>query len=165
MTHKVPCMFQQIDDAISEIESVKVYLDNAFQALENKTQEQIDKIIVEDINPYINSKLSKIRNKLLSSLQQQYAAFQSESSALEPISMAEISANLEKLAKFCTAVKDFLVGAYTTLMEFTTQLTAHLVSLTAVITDICTYTPPISGISFSKLHIEVEPITMEDITG
>ena len=159
-----PCMFAQIDNVINQIDNVKKYLDNAFTALQNSTQERVDSIIEEDINPTVNAKLADMRATLLSSLQQQYQAFQAFSQSLEPISSGEPT-NLSKVIEFCFAVKDFLVGAYSTLMQFMTQLTAHLVSLTAAIESISGYTPPIQGISFDKLDIHMEPITMADITG
>lgn len=157
-------MFAQIDSAIDDINSVKTYLDNAFMAVQNKTQEYVDEVIEEDINPYVNAKLAKIRELLLKSLQQQYQAFQSLSSLLSPIEGASPT-DLGSVIEFCTAVKDFLVGAYSSLMQFMSQLTIALAKLTAAITSIVNYTPPIQGISFSKLDIQMEPITLADITG
>lgn len=157
-------MFAQIDSAIDDINSVKTYLDNAFIAVQDKTQEYIDEVIEEDINPYVNAKLAKIRELLLKSLQQQYQAFQSLSSLLSPIESSSPT-DLGKVIEFCMAVKDFLVGAYSSLMQFMTQLTISLARLTDAITGIVTYTPPIQGISFSKLNIQMEPIRISDITG
>lgn len=157
-------MFAQIDSAIDDINSVKTYLDNAFMAVQNKTQEYVDEVIEEDINPYVNAKLAKIRELLLKSLQQQYQAFQSLSSLLSPIESSSPT-DLGSVIEFCTAVKDFLVGAYSSLMQFMAQLTVALAKLTAAITSIVNYTPPIQGISFSKLDIQMEPITLADITG
>lgn len=157
-------MFAQIDSAIDDINSVKTYLDNAFMAVQNKTQEYVDEVIEEDINPYVNAKLAKIRELLLKSLQQQYQAFQSLSQLLSPIESASPT-DLGSVIEFCIAVKDFLVGAYSSLMQFMAQLTVALAKLTAAITSIVTYTPPIQGISFSKLDIQMEPITLADITG
>ena len=157
-------MFAQIDSAIDDINSVKTYLDNAFMAVQNKTQEYVDEVIEEDINPYVNAKLAKIRELLLKSLQQQYQAFQSLSSLLSPIESSSPT-DLGSVIEFCTAVKDFLVGAYSYLMQFMAQLTVALAKLTAAITSIVNYTPPIQGISFSKLDIQMEPITLADITG
>lgn len=157
-------MFAQIDSAIDDINSVKTYLDNAFMAVQNKTQEYVDEVIEEDINPYVNAKLAKIRELLLNSLQQQYQAFQSLSSSLSPIESASPT-DLGSVIEFCTAVKDFLVGAYSSLMQFMSQLTVALAKLTAAIAGIVSYTPPIQGISFAKLDIQMEPITLADITG
>ena len=157
-------MFAQIDAAIDEINNVKTYLDNAFDAMHDKTQEYVDEVIEEDINPFVNAKLAQIRSLLLKSLQQQYQAFQSLSSLLSPIDGASPT-DLGSVIDFCLSVKDFLVGAYSTLMQFMSQLTLALAKLTAAITSIVNYTPPIQGISFSKLDIQMEPITLADITG
>lgn len=162
--NKNPCMFAQIDSAIIQMQNTKKYLDDAFIALEGKAQEKIDEIIVKDINPTINAKLASIRSALLKSLQAQYQAFVALSAPLQTINDSDPS-NLTKVIQFCKDVKDFLVGAFATLMTFMSELTTHLGRLTVAITDIVAYTPPISGISFSKLDIKMEEITMNDITG
>ena len=57
MTHSTPCMLAQVDSAIEQINRIKSGLDEAFIGLENATQEQIDEIIEEKINPFINKNL------------------------------------------------------------------------------------------------------------
>lgn len=159
-----PCMFSQIDAAIEQMENVKKYLDNSFSALQNATQERVDSIIENDINPEVNAKLAQIRSLLLKSLQEQYKTFQSFSELLEPINSSSPT-DLSKVITFCLAVKDFLVGAYSALMQFMTKLTEHLVRLTAAISDMVSYTPHVQGISYDKLNIQMEPITISEITG
>ena len=164
-----PCMLSQVDEAIEQMERFKTYLDNAFIALQNATQDKVDEIIVNDINPYINQKLADLRESLLSSMQEQYKAFKEFSESLNPIYASDPSSfsvqNFNALIDWCIAVKDFLTKAYNTLQQFLTLLPTHLARLTEAITDIVTYTPPSMGVSFDKLEIHMEPISMSDITG
>ena len=164
MTNSTPCMLAQVDAAIEQINRIKSCLDEAFIGLENATQEQIDEIIEDKINPFINQKLANLRQSLVNSLQEQYKAFLAFSESLSPVNNASPT-DLSSVIDFCLAVKDFLIGAYNTLMQFMTLLPQHLLSLTASINSIVSYTPPIQGLSFDKLDIQMEPITMEDITG
>lgn len=159
-----PCMFAQIDSAIVQMENVKKYLDDAFSAIQDATQAKVDEIIVNDINPRVNAKLAEIRASLLKSLQAQYQSFLSFSELLSPISTASPT-DLSKVIQFCKDVQKFLVGAYATLMTFMTQLTSHLTRLTGAISSMVSYTPPISGISLDKLDIQMESISISDITG
>lgn len=164
MTHSTPCMLAQVDSAIEQINRIKSGLDEAFIGLENATQEQIDEIIEEKINPFINKKLADLRQSLVSSLQEQYKTFVAFSETLAPVNSASPT-DLGSVIDFCNAVKDFIVGAYNTLMQFMTLLPQHLLSLTSSINSIVSYTPPVQGLNFDKLDIQMEPITMEDITG
>lgn len=164
MSHQVPCPLQSIDSAIQTINGLKTYLDNAFISLQNKTQEDIDRIIETEINTTINANLAKMRNSLLSCLQEQYKQFQDMSAGASSLNL-ELSADISKILAFCQAVKDWFIKAYSSLMTFIPLLTSHLIDLTNAITDIVAYTPPVTGISFSKLNIQCEPITMQDITG
>ena len=164
MTHTTPCMLAQVDAAIEQLQRVKSGLDDTFLGLQNATQEKIDEVIENEVNPYINAKLAALRASLLASLQEQYQAFLAFSETLAPINSASPT-DLGSVIEFCNAVKDFIVGAYNTLMTFMTILPEHLTALTAAITDIVAYTPPIQGISFSKLDIQMEPITLADVTG
>lgn len=164
MTHTTPCMLAQVDAAIEQLQRVKSGLDDTFLGLQNATQEKIDEVIENEVNPYINAKLAALRASLLASLQEQYQAFLAFSETLAPINSASPT-DLGSVIEFCNAVKDFIVGAYNTLMTFMTILPEHLTALTGAITDIVAYTPPIQGISFAKLDIQMEPITLADVTG
>lgn len=164
MTHTTPCMLAQVDAAIEQIDKVKQGLDNAFIGLQDATQEQLDRVIEEQINPYINAKLADLRQSLISSLQEQYKTFLAFSETLAPINNASPT-DLSSVIEFCLAVKDFIIGAYNTLMQFMTLLPEHLTRLTASITSIAAYTPPVQGLNFDKLNIQMQPITMADITG
>ena len=160
-----PCPLQPIDTAIDGLEQFKAYLDTAFLNCQGQTQEWVDNYIETEINPYINQKLADWRKTLLSCLQDMYKKY---TDCLEPagsIMDFSISADLTKIVEFLGLVKDFFTKAYSSLMQFLTLFPSHLARLTSAITEIVAYTPPISGISFSKLNIQCEPITMEDITG
>lgn len=164
-----PCMLSQVDEAIEQLERYKTYLDNAFNALAKASQEKVDEIIESDINPYINQKLADLRESLVSSMQEQYQAFKAFSASLKPIFNTDPTTfsidNFSALIEWCVAVKDFLVGAYNTLQQFMVLLPAHLERLSNAIADIVAYTPPSLGVSFDKLDIHMEPISMADITG
>lgn len=162
--NKDPCMLAQVDAAIEQIESVKKFLDDAFKGLEKATQEKIDEVIVNNINPMVNAKLAGIRATLLSSLQEQYAQFSDGTSTLQPIYEATIS-NITNVISFCKQIQAFICGAYTKLLEFTGLLITHIARLTTAITDIVSYTPPMPNINFDKLDIQMQPITLADITG
>lgn len=164
MSHQKPCMFSQVDNAIEELSRVKKNLDECFITLGNMSQEAIDTYIEEKVNPTINKKLEELRESLLESLRQQYQAFKTCSESLDPINSASPT-DLGSVISFCNAVKDFIIGAYDLLMTFMTLLPEHLVRLTSAIVELVTYTPPISGINFDKLDIQMEPIKLSDITG
>lgn len=157
-------MLSQVDAAIVQIENVKKLLDDAFIGLEKATQDKIDEVIENDINPKVNAKLAEIRASLLATLQEQYAQFSSGTSALQPIYEATIT-NITNVIEFCKKVQAFICGAYATLLEFMGVLITHIARLTDAINSIVTYVPPIQGISFDKLDIQMQPITLADITG
>ncbi len=164
-----PCMLSQVDEAIEQMERFKTYLDNAFNALANASQEKVDEIIENDINPYINQKLADLRASLVSSMQEQYKAFKEFSESLKPIFESDPSSfsieNFAALIEWCIAVKDFITKAYNTLQQFMILLPSHLARLSSAIADIVAYTPPSLGVSFDKLDIHMESISMSDITG
>ena len=162
-----PCMLQSIDTLCDELDVYKAYLDGVFLGLKGKTQEEIDKIIVEEVNPYINKKLEEKRNALLESLQEQYKQHEDVQKPVKPISEFDISANISSLVDFCKAVKDFIVGGYDSLMSFITLFPTHLTKLSDKSGELTNYTPPpeFSDIDYSKLNVQFEPITMDDITG
>lgn len=169
-----PCPLQPIDTAIDGLTYFKDYLDTAFLSLQNKidsaganAQEIVDEYIENEINPYINAKLAEWRSSLLSCLQDMYKKYQDCLQPAGDIMDFGISADLTKIVEFLNLIKDFITKAYESLMGFLALFPPHLVRLTSAITELVTYTPPISvsGISFSKLNIQCEPITMDDITG
>lgn len=160
-----PCPLQPIDTAIDGLETFKDYLDTAFLNCQDKTQEWIDNYIETEINPYINKKLEEWRETLLVCLQDMYKKY---TDCLEPASSImnfEISADISKILELLGLIKDFITKAYSSLTDFMSLFPSHLARLTLAISGIVTYTPPISGISFSKLNIQCDPITMGDITG
>ena len=160
-----PCPLQPIDTAIDSLQQFKDYLDTACLNCQGKAQEWVDNYIEQEVNPYINQKLQEWRQTLLASLQDMYSKY---SECIEPatsISNFSISADITKIVEFLGLLKDFVTKAYSSLMDFLGLFPSHLARLTTAVTSIVTYVPPISGVSFSKLNIQCEPITMDDITG
>lgn len=157
-------MFSNIDDLITTLNSVKTYLDETCISLENKTQAEVDKIIVEKINPTINGLLADLRSGCISTLQSMYGAYTALAEKITPVAEANPT-NLTSVIDFCLAVKDFLVAAYQSIVLFMTQLIAKLAELNTAITSLVNYTPPISGLDFSKLNIQMQSISLSDITG
>lgn len=160
-----PCPLQPIDTAIDGLETFKEYLDTAFLNCQGKAQEWVDNYIETEVNPYINQKLADWRASLLNCLQDMYKQFTESQDPATSIMDFEISANISKIVEFLGLVKDFITKAYSSLMGFLSLFPSHLARLTLAINEIVLYRPPISGISFSKLNIQCEPITMSDITG
>ena len=160
---QVPCPLQSIDSAIADLEQIKSYLDGVFYSLNNKTQAEIDEIITTKINPYVNEKLSQWRSSLLKTLQDTYSGYLK---ATEPITtIAGMDAtDLSSVIKLVKKIKEFIMGAYSALTAFVSLFPDHLSRLATAVTNIVSYTPPIS-VSFSALDIHCEPITMQDITG
>ena len=157
-------MFSTIDNSIVEINEIKSFLDAKFADLEKMAQEQIDEYIVNNINPEINSQLSELRANIISTLQSMYSGYLSLTEKIQPIVDTEPT-NLSSVITFCTKVKDFITSMYSEVLLFMTELTLKLAELTTAITSLVNYTPPISGINFDKLDIQMDPITMADITG
>ena len=157
-------MFSYIDATIEQLNGIKSSLDAQFLQLQGATQEYVDKVIVNEINPNINSLLAKIRASVISSGQAMYAQYQKLTQLIAPVAEANPT-DLSKVIDFCLAVKDFLIAAYETLTNFLIELTQKLVELNLAIASLVAYVPPITGISFDKLNIQMEPIQLSDITG
>lgn len=163
------CPFSAIDNFIILLEDTKTALDKTFESLQGMTQAQVDKIIIEEINPSVNAGLKKGRDNLLSSLQSMYSGMLKLKEKLTPIEQSDPTAfslnNLTAIIDAVVAIKDFLLTAYDQFLLFTVKLTEHVSRLTAAINDLVSYTPNVQGISFDKLDISVEPISFDDITG
>ena len=157
-------LFSFIDSAIEQIKSVESFLDEKFLQLQGKTQEVVDEIIVNDINPTVNELLNDIRESIINSGKACYNSFVKLQQKIEPVASANPT-NLTSVIDFCLAVKDFLVTAYESITQFITKLTLKLAELTSAISSIVAYRPPIVGINFDKLDIKMEPISLSDITG
>lgn len=157
-------MFSYIDSTIEQLNAIKTSLDAQFLRLQGATQEAVDDIIVNEINPTINSLLAKIRAQVISSGQTMYSQYQKLTQTITPV-VESNPTNLSSVINFCLAVKDFLVVAYETLSNFLVELTSKLVQLNLAIASIVAYTPPITGVNFDKLDIKMEPIQLSDITG
>lgn len=158
------CMLSSIDNFIICLEGIKSSMDSIFARLENATQEEIDRVIVEEVNPTINKKLADMRSMLIKSLQSTYESATKLIDKLTPINDTSPT-NLATVIQLVQSIKDFILGAYAIIMEFMTILPQHLIRLNDAIASLVAYSPPISGFDFSKLNIKMESITMEDITG
>lgn len=159
-------MFSSIDAFIETLESITNSWDEMFKALQDKalTQEQFDEYIRNTINPMINAKLDALRSSLLSALQSMYSQYEEILDAVKPIA----EGNPTDLPSVIKTVKDIITWfkkAYKWLEEFMTLLPEHLSRLTSEINNVVSYSPPIHGYNLDALDIEMEPITMSDITG
>lgn len=162
------CMLSCIDDFIETLQSVKVSLDQSFQYLNDKTQEEIDEIIVNKINPEINSKLSELRTTLIQSLKSMYNNILELSESLKPVVDSDPLAfnldNLQAIIDAVMAIKNFLIKAYQSIINFMVLLSEHLVRLNNAISSVVSYSPQIS-FNIDKLDIKMDPITLDDIIG
>lgn len=160
------CPLQSIDNAISQLTYIKQYMDDIFRNLDGSSQSTVDKKIEETINPLINKKLAEIRESTLISLQGTFKSFEVLQSIFEPLSSMNPT-DLTKVIEFCQMVKKILLGSFEQLISIMTILPTHVANLSSAITEIISYSPPSPppGINYDKLNIEMEPITMGDITG
>ena len=163
------CPFAVIDSFILMLESTKKTLDDTFKGLEGMTQQEIDKIIVNEINPTINASLQSARDSLVDSLQKMYTGMLKLKEKLLPVEKSDPTAfslsNLTAIIDAVMALKDLVLTMYDSILQFTVLLTQHIADLSLAISSLTAYRPPIKGINFDKLDIKCPSISMSDITG
>lgn len=175
-----------IDDQLDGI--IKFLNDNStfLQDLANSAGEKAQDVIndtMEDLSDRVSDKLKPLRDKLVGVLHSQYAEVQSKlNSYIAPISSfvtidwttgqvtPNISADINAIKSFAEGIIQMLVPspAVMFVVDFSTQVMPKVTSISNKIVAISTYQleiPELPDITIPPLDIDVDPITLSDITG
>jgi len=175
-----------IDDQLDGI--IKFLNDNStfLQDLANSAGEKAQDVIndtMEDLSDRVSNKLKPLRDKLVSVLHSQYAEVQSKlTSYIAPISSfvsinwstgeitPNISADLDALKDFAEGIIKMLVPSPAAMFiaDYTTQVMPKVTSISNKILQVASYQleiPELPDITIPPLDIDVDPITLADITG
>lgn len=176
-----------IDDQLDGI--IKFLNDNStfLQDLANSAGEKAQDVIndtMNNLNDRVSDKLKPLRDKLVGVLHSQYAEVQSKlTSYIAPISSfvsinwstGEITPDIDvsdvtKLQEFAEGIIKMFVPSTAVMfvVNYATQVMPRVTSISNKIVAISTYQleiPELPDITIPPLDIDVDPITLADITG
>lgn len=170
--------FQSIDEFNKVLEGINKGTISYFSDLgdlSNQTQSEIQKKIDDMCIRYsndINSKLSSKREVLIQSLKQAYLYSNELINLLKPLIEIELT-DLNSVIKALNLIIGFQKKPYETALQFVVYLTPKLLEVTANIDKLANIKNNIvlpdeaknMNISYDKLNINVQPITIDEITG
>lgn len=163
-----------MDEVDNSLKKVTGYLDTVFTDIEHCPQEVVD-YLCSTAGDYASYVLECGKVKILNGLGAQKAATQDILDKYGPLaaamSVVMSPPSIDTIVKWATSVievikqmYDIVIKPYEEAVEFITEMTTKIISISNSMQQIASYTPPQApDISFDKFHIEFQPFTISDI--
>ena len=173
---------EQLDGLIDFIDNTSPYLQDVANSAGNLAQDAVDDAM-DKISDSVSEKLQPLRDKLVEVLHSQYQEVQSKlNQYIAPISSfvtidwttgqitPNIQPNLDTLKSFAEGIIQMLVPSQAVMfvVNYTTQVMPKVTSISNKILQVASYQleiPELPDITIPQLDIDVDPITISDITG
>lgn len=148
-----------IDNLTLQLQGTNSYIDKTAESFEGSSQEEINQKLKE-LESYLQEKLTKIRNSVVSFLKSQYSAIMKEQELLKPL-VETNPANLQDVVGWIKNAITYISGPYG---KFTVMQAEILTSATALSAEL----QKASSHNFNNpdippINVDVEPITAKDI--
>ena|SRR5574344_705756 len=155
-------MFASAESLISFMEGITKYLDKLFGNLKNASQAEVD-IACEKASAYVNGKVAVYRAEVVKGCHQQYLKATDMMGILKILAEPP-SVDLGAIGSYLTSLAEYFTKPYEEAVMYIVRVTSLLQRLTTAMLTLISYKPPIqTGISFDKLEIKAEPVTVQEI--
>lgn len=169
--------FKEIDEAINILDNTEDLviaslsdIGDVADASQDKVQAKVDDIC-ERISNQTNDKLSQMRELIIANLKTAYLSSMEIIAILQPLVDMKIT-DLDSVILALTKIIAMYTQPYKIALEFVTVLTPKLTELSQKVLELATIKDKIKNpvgaenlkLSYDKLNITMEPISIEDIT-
>ena len=169
--------FKEIDEAINILDNTEDLviaslsdIGDVADSSQDKVQAKVDDIC-ERISNQTNDKLSQMRELIIANLKTAYLSSMEIIAILQPLVDMKIT-DLDSVILALTKIIAMYTQPYKIALEFVTVLTPKLTELSQKVLELATIKDKIKNpvgaenlkLSYDKLNITMEPISIEDIT-